>query len=236
MLSYVASMRPRNSDQKDVKKFKIKVHPAGDIPWMSKITSTWELVEADTEDMSKVFISIQGEEVETTEAFRNIDINLRKCKFSDEGDLKIFSYYSESNCELECAWEKAEEICGCRPWFVPALDTSTTCFILGNVCFDQTMKKIEKKKLIPKCQCDKDCRHTAYSISMDDKVVLERLSPKLLEYSYYGIFNDPEYSTIGTEVLDGLNFDETYWYNMGKRKFTSAQLPNESIYRVLKSS
>ena len=219
MLSYDASMRARTGDHKDINNFRIKVHSAGDIPWMSKISSTWELVESNTEDMSTVFISIQGEEVETTEGFRNIPQELRKCKFSDEGELKIFSHYSESNCELECAWEKAEEICGCRPWFVPALDSSTTCFILGNVCFDQTMKKIEKKKLIPKCQCDKDCRHTAYSIGMDDKVVMERSNPQLHEYSPFGIVNDPAFSTFGTEVLDGLDFDDTYWYNMGEKNF-----------------
>ena len=68
---------------------------------------------------------------------------LRKCYFPDEGDLDLFDYYSEANCRLECAWKKAEEICGCKPWFVPATDGSQVCFVLGNMCFEDIMKKIE---------------------------------------------------------------------------------------------
>ena len=37
---------------------------AGEIPWMSKISSTWEKVEAHAEDMSTVLIALQGEKVD----------------------------------------------------------------------------------------------------------------------------------------------------------------------------
>ena len=75
------------------------------------------------------------------ESFRKIDQNLRKCRFPDEGDLKLFSFYTKSNCELECSWSRAEELCGCRPWHVPALESSQTCFVLGNLCWDQVMTR-----------------------------------------------------------------------------------------------
>ena len=40
-----------------------------------------------------------------------------------------------------------EEVCGCKPWHVPAEDGTKTCFVLGNVCFSQVMDKIRQKKV-----------------------------------------------------------------------------------------
>ena len=57
-------MKLRYQNQKDVDTFWIKVHQAGEIPWMSKISSTWEKVEAHSEEMSTVFINVQGEKVD----------------------------------------------------------------------------------------------------------------------------------------------------------------------------
>ena len=64
MQSYLATMKFRYQNQKDVDTFWIKVHQAGEIPWMSKISSTWEKVEAHSEEMSTVFINVQGEKVD----------------------------------------------------------------------------------------------------------------------------------------------------------------------------
>ena len=70
----------------------------------------------------------------------------------------------QSNCKLECAWAKAKEICGCRPWYVPASDGDDVCFVLGNVCFSQTMVKIKEEKISVDCDCPEDC---VYSRSLD---------------------------------------------------------------------
>ena len=64
MQSYLATLRPRYESQKSADTFWIKVHQAGEIPWMSKLSSTWEKVEAHAEDMSTVFIALQGEKVD----------------------------------------------------------------------------------------------------------------------------------------------------------------------------
>ena len=127
----------------------------------------------------------------------------------------MFSHYTESNCELECAWDKAEEVCGCRPWYVPSLDSSKTCFVLGNVCFDQTMKKIEKRKIVPSCQCDDDCIYNIYSISLQQDVILERSAPIVFEYDWNGLIGNTEFGNLGTDALDGYDYETTYWFNMG---------------------
>ena len=64
MQSYLATMKQRHENQKDVNTFWIKVHQSGEIPWMSKISSTWEKIEAHSEEMSTVFIALQGEKVD----------------------------------------------------------------------------------------------------------------------------------------------------------------------------
>ena len=64
MQSYLATLRPRLDSQKSADTFWIKVHQAGEIPWMSKISSTWEKVDAHSEDMSTISITLQGEKVD----------------------------------------------------------------------------------------------------------------------------------------------------------------------------
>ena len=123
--------------------------------------------------------------------------------------MKLFDYYTESNCKLECAWKKAEEICGCKPWHVPAEDGSSTCFVLGNVCFDQIMRKIKAEDIKLNCGCDQDCVYSRYTIALEDKTVLERTSTNVH-------FNAPGFYTMGTDQLLGTDFSTTRYFNMGR--------------------
>ena len=36
---------------------------------------------------------------------KHFQIILRDCLFHDEGNLKLFNYYTTSNCMLECSWK-----------------------------------------------------------------------------------------------------------------------------------
>ena len=140
---------------------------------------------------------------------------LRKCYFPDEGDLEVFDYYSEANCRLECAWKKAEEICGCKPWFVPATDGSQICFVLGNICFEDIMKKIEMEEIEVKCDCQEDCILSRYTLSLKDKNIVERVSTRV----WANKTGAPIYYRLGTDELDGNDFTGSHWYNMGKIPF-----------------
>ena len=140
---------------------------------------------------------------------------LRDCNFPDEGDSKLIGHYTQSNCELECAWAKAEKHCGCRPWYVPSLDHFETCFILGNLCFDQIMKKIEKGKILTNCTCPADCTYNHFSISQQENIMFERSAPRVHDDPADGIIGDTQYGHFGTNVMDGLDYENTYWFNMG---------------------
>ena len=119
----------------------------------------------------------------------------------------MFDYYTESNCKLECAWAKAEEICGCKPWHVPAVDGSEICFVLGNVCFDQIMRKIKDEDIKLNCGCEKDCVYSRYTIALEDRKIFERTSPN--------VYWDGSYN-LGTNQLLGTDFSQTRYHNMGR--------------------
>ena len=123
--------------------------------------------------------------------------------------MKLFDYYTKSNCELECAWTKAAEICGCKPWHIPTMDGEETCFIIGNVCFDQIMNKIHSKKMNLTCECEEDCIYSRYTLSMKEDVILERTSTDVY-------FQVPGFYTIGTDEIHGTDHSTTHWYNLGR--------------------
>ena len=62
-------------------------------------------------DLSATVVSNNGIEDILPEA--------RDCYFSDEGDLEFYEKYTFSNCRLECAIKKAEDIYNCVPWHLP---------------------------------------------------------------------------------------------------------------------
>ena len=209
--SYMINMEVRESDQKEVNAFWIKVHPAGEIPWITKDKSSWKKIYPQSHEMSTKFVTLKGEKIEGKDSFKEIPSYLRKCLFPDEGNLEVFEFYSEANCNLECSWKKAEEICGCKPWFIPAKDGTTMCFVLGNICFEDTMKKIELGKISADCNCQEDCVINRYTLSVKDKTVLERTTTRVWTNKTGGID-----VRIGTDELDGNDYTKTHWYNMGE--------------------
>ena len=145
--------------------------------------------------------------------FEKIPKRLRKCYFPAEGDLQLFQYYTEANCKMECAWKHSSKTCGCKPWYIPALDGETMCYAMGQLCFDQTMKKIEKEEIILDCDCKKDCVYTKYSLSVRDRLVLERLSSR----GWTNESNAGEgFYNFGTDEMDGNDFSGSHWLNMGE--------------------
>ena len=158
---------------------------------------------------------------------------MRDCRFPDEGESELFAHYTKSNCELECAWSKAEEQCGCKPWYVPSLDSSQKCFVLGNLCFDQIMKKIEKKKILTNCECSEDCSYNQFSISQQENIIFERSAPRVFSEPWLGIIGDTQYGHFGTNAMNGLDFDETYWFNMGNENKICSNISLEKSKMVI---
>ena len=80
----------------------------------------------------------------TTDEYKSMSLSKRKCFYPDEDGAPVsyFPTYSESNCFLECSWERAKNLCGCSPWYLLSLfKGSSLCERLGNWCFKEAIEK-----------------------------------------------------------------------------------------------
>ena len=70
------------------------------------------------------FIELSASVVSNTSDFqKDILPEARECYFSDEGNLEFYEGYTFSNCRLECAIKKSEDIYNCTPWHLPRVRT-----------------------------------------------------------------------------------------------------------------
>ena len=61
--SYLVSLQQKVPEQRELNSFLIKVHPAGEIPRMTKDTSTWNRIYPHKNEMSTRFITLKGEKI-----------------------------------------------------------------------------------------------------------------------------------------------------------------------------
>ena len=95
MQSYFITKRKRDTPPLPYfNSFWMKVHKPGDLPIMSEEKSSWTKISSPQNDMVTKFISLKGEKVSHKSAFNDIKEETRKCKFSDDGPLKLFDYYT----------------------------------------------------------------------------------------------------------------------------------------------
>ena len=81
--SYLIGMNKRSPGQRHVNTFYIKVHPAGEIPWITQDKSSWKKISPYTNEMSTRFITLKGEKIEGK-------VNFKKTEHLMEIKLPIF--------------------------------------------------------------------------------------------------------------------------------------------------
>ena len=66
-------------------------------------------------------ISVSPSVARTTDSFKTLSVQKRKCKFPHEYQgLEIMENYSQSGCAFECMLRQARRVCGgCTPWNYP---------------------------------------------------------------------------------------------------------------------
>ena len=112
-------------------------------------------------------IRINLSQQKSKDSIREIPIEKRECRFSDENKgLSSFKWYSKVNCLLDCKMEIAEGTCGCRPWDYPTAarqknltldDAVPVCDNFGSSCFNMILSKEMEEQCKRKCipDCDK---------------------------------------------------------------------------------
>jgi hypothetical protein len=96
--------------------------------------------------------------VGATDQFKKMDVTTRNCKLAGEIDgLKLINTYSKVGCEIECATNKAIEICRCLPWYFTNNFTGTPmCDSFGGHCFEEILTNEANYKKCSKW-CIEDC-------------------------------------------------------------------------------
>jgi len=152
----------------------LKVHGKGDIPVLGdEDRSSWIAIEPiePGKKMTNMEISLNAYVIDAEDSIRSMSVEQRKCLYPDEGELHWFDYYTESNCYLDCWWNKAYDVCGCVPWHIPALHGAPTCYSLGNLCFQTIVKKYQSEENANElgCKCLPACKHVDYEISVESQ-------------------------------------------------------------------
>ncbi|KAI5713279.1 hypothetical protein M8J76_006923 [Diaphorina citri] len=80
----------------------------------------------------KPFITI------STNAIRNLDLEVRFCFFPDEQQLSVSKAYTQRSCLLECRLDYLEQMCACRPYFFNMMDNRVP------ICNSQQLECIAK--------------------------------------------------------------------------------------------
>ena len=116
-------------------------------------------------------VGITATQTVTHPDIKSMDLGDRKCLFEDEAGeagLRIFSVYTQDNCQLECKLSIAQDKCGCAPWNYPFFDDDKggLCSPLGAVCYEDAMSFLSKNLTFEDCGCPKSCNHVQYDFEV----------------------------------------------------------------------
>ena len=121
-----------NTPYSDIGDWDIFVHNDKDIP---------QFLNPDNKPIkNKVAWDIQGLRIDFEPVLKSFDNALidqysmieRNCRFPQESyGLKFSKTYSRQNCIFECQVKSALDKCKCVPWYIPKLEDSQFCDLLG---------------------------------------------------------------------------------------------------------
>lgn len=102
--------------------------------------------------------------ISTTPEIRHLSAEHRNCLYPDENHLKLFPFYSESNCILELAWRDGLRACRCVPWYLRShFPAEHLCYGAENACFKRIVDNRYSDATSRSSSCKADC----------DKITLE---------------------------------------------------------------
>lgn len=101
-------------------------------------------------------------------SIRSIRTTVRRCLFSDEGDLLYYRTYSRKNCELECEARILMQRCSCVLYYLPRFNPDVSiCGPKDNFCTNQVQSEIESSNKSVSCDsCLPACFELNYQTSL----------------------------------------------------------------------
>ncbi|TMW44538.1 hypothetical protein DOY81_010383, partial [Sarcophaga bullata] len=125
--------------------FKVLVHNPAELP---KISNYGFLMTAGREAR----IPIEPIYQDAVPSIRSIRKSVRRCLFSDEGDLVYYRTYSRKNCELECEAKILMQKCSCVLYYLPRFNPDIAiCGPNDNFCTNKVQSEIESSNKSVSC-------------------------------------------------------------------------------------
>ncbi|XP_014245168.1 sodium channel protein Nach-like [Cimex lectularius] len=174
--------------------FKVFVHSPSEVA---------EIASSSRESPPKFYMSLDlvALTIYSTEQTKSLRISQRKCRFLDEGNLKISPAYTYKLCRIECRMKLANRLCGCVPYFYRKTDLKI-CDVNGMLClakYKERLLKLLHDGVKEQCQCVPPCNDVNYSIHGDS------LSPWFLGTNFkYGLIKYPR-SRLKRDVFFSFN-------------------------------
>jgi hypothetical protein len=122
-------------------------------------------IDADIGALTKILVV--PTQYTTTEAFKVLPLDTRKCRFTNENPNpdSLFRYYGQKSCVFECHVKYAHAKCGCTPWNYPHFGNESVQVICDGIlsyCFKQKMQ--EQVRNCSSCSMTKKKEHHVLSI------------------------------------------------------------------------
>ncbi|KAL9922503.1 uncharacterized protein ACN427_003022 [Glossina fuscipes fuscipes] len=96
---------------------------------------------------------------------RKLPIPYRKCRYTNENNLKYFRSYSPGLCRTECRVHAALAKCGCKPFFYAVGSKKNVCDVNGMLCLEKAGWPQSAH-----CNCLPLCEEVRYVVSQKQAV------------------------------------------------------------------
>lgn len=118
-------------------------------------------------------------EIDNQPEVKDVSIEQRNCRFMDESDLDVYSYYSYSACCVQCRKDAQLKICNCTHHLIPNSPKDKHCDIKGLDCLNKNyndlavLKTKWAKRTGLVCSCIPSCTEIELSVVKDEKIGIQ---------------------------------------------------------------
>lgn len=155
----------------------VNIYTLGEQEVPSLTTLTTEILQVTPHISFRRFFVIN--EIENQPEVKDVSIEQRNCRFMEESDLEVYSYYSYSACSVQCRKDAQLKICNCSHHLIPNSLKEKHCDINGLECLNRNYNDLavlkakwaDRSGLV--CSCLPSCTEIELSVVKDEKVGIQ---------------------------------------------------------------
>lgn len=120
--------------------------------------------------------TISVKNIENDPLTRDVSVEQRSCRYSDENTLDVHNFYSYSACSVQCRKDKQLQMCNCTSHLMPNTEDEWHCDMNGLKCLNSHYEELSvviarwsigKKGVV--CDCLPSCTEIDISIVHDTR-------------------------------------------------------------------